>query len=303
MTRVADIAQHARVLDFIGSSQSRVNELQTQIGSGYKSLEFVGISREAERLVPLEATHTRTTQYVKNNESVERRLQTMETNISQIFDVMSGYKTLLVNALNAQNSADLNMTVRAQEMLNQISSLLNVAEDGRFLFAGTMTNVQPVDLTSLPPTYVIPTANGASSAYYQGNSQVLSVRAGDNFDVTYGITADALGFEQAIRALDVVVKGVPTDPATLNHALAIASDALNNVANIRTQIAAVATTLDEVNTKHDEFMLFTEQTIGEIENVDIAEAISLMNVATVTLEASFMVLSRLSQLSLLNFLR
>ena len=136
MTRVADIAQHARVLGFIDSSQSRVNELQTQIGSGYKSQEYMGISREAERLVSLEATHTRTTQYVKNNETVERRLQTMETNISQIFDVMTGYKTLLIDALNAQNSADLNMTVRAQEMLNQISSLLNVAEDGRFLFAG-----------------------------------------------------------------------------------------------------------------------------------------------------------------------
>ena len=303
MTRVADIAQHARVLGFIGSAQSRVNELQTQIGSGYKSQVYEGISRDAERLVSLEATHTRTTQYVKNNETVERRLQTMETNISHIFDVITGYKTLLIDALNAQNSAELNMTVRAQEMLNQISSLLNVSEDGRFLFAGSMTNVPPVDLTSLPPTYVIPTANGASSAYYQGNSQVLSVRAGDNFDVNYGIAADALGFEQAIRGLDVVIKGIPNDPATLNHALAIASDALDNVANLRTQIAAVATTLDQVNRKHDEFMLFTEQTIGEIENVDIAEAFSFMNVATVTLEASFMTLSRLSQLSLLNFLR
>ena len=101
----------------------------------------------------------------------------------------------------------------------------------------------------------------------------------------------------------MVVKGVPNDPTTLNHALAVATDALNNVANLRTQIGAVATTLDEVNRKHDEFMLFTEQTIGEIENVDIAEAISRMNVATVTLEASFMTLSRLSQLTLLNFLR
>ncbi len=303
MTRVADIAQHARVLGFIGSAQSRVNELQTQIGSGYKSQVYEGISRDAQRLVSLEATHTRTTQYVKNNETVERRLQTMETNISHIFDVITGYKTLLVDALNAQNSADLNMTVRAQEMLNQISSLLNVSEEGRFLFAGSMTNVPPVDPTSLPPTYVIPTANGASSAYYQGNSQVLSVRAGDNFDVNYGISADALGFEQAIRALDVVIKGIPNDPATLNHALAVASEALDNVANLRTQIAAVATTLDQVNRKHDEFMLFTEQTIGEIENVDVAEAFSLMNVATVTLEASFMTLSRLSQLSLLNFLR
>ncbi len=303
MTRVADIAQQARVLGFIGSAQSKVNELQTQIGSGRKSQEYMGISREAERLVSLEASHTRTTQYVENNQVIERRLRTMESNVAQIFDVMSSYKTLLVDALNAQNSADLNMNVRAQEMLNQISSLLNVEEDGRFLFAGTRTNVQPFRSTSLPTTYTIPTVNGASSGYFAGDNTVLSVRAGDNFDISYGVTADALGFEQAIRALDVIVKGVSTDPATLNHALGVASDALNNIANIRTQIGAVATTLGEVNRKHDDFLLFTEQTIGEIENVDIAEAISRMNVATITLEASFMTLSRLSQLTLLNFLR
>ena len=302
MTRIADIAQHARVLGFIASAQSKVTDLQTQIGSGHKSQEYKGIAREAERLVSLEASHTRTTQYIENNQVVQRRLRTMESNVAQIFDVMSSYKTLLVDALNAQNSADLNMTVRAQELLNQISSLLNVEEDGRFLFAGSRTNVQPVDSTKLPITYTIPTANGASAAYYVGNSTVFSVRAGDNFDVNYGVTADALGFEQAIRALDVVVKGVPTDPTTLNHALAVASDALNNIANVRTRIGAVATTLDEVNRKHDEFLLFTEQTIGQIENVDIAEAISRMNIATVTLEASFMTLSRLSQLTLLNFL-
>ena len=303
MTRVADIAQHTRVLGFISSAQNTVNELQTQIGSGRKSQDYQGISRSAERLVSLEATHTRTNQYVENNQAIQRRLQTMESNVTQIFDVMSGYKTLLVDALNAQNSADLNMTVRAQEMLNQISSLLNVEEDGRYLFAGSMTNAQPVDLTGLPATYVVPTANGASAGYYQGNSQVLSVRAGDNFDVSYGVTADALGFEQAVRALDVIVKGVPTDPTTLNHALAVVTDALDNIANSRTQIGAVATTLSELNRKHDEFMLFTEQTIGEIENVDIAEAVSLMNVATVSLEASFMTLSRLAQLTLMNFLR
>ncbi len=303
MTRVADFAQHGRVLGYIESAQSRVADLQTQIGSGHKSREYMGISRQAERLVSLEATHMRTAQYVENNEVVARRLRSMESNVAQIFEVMSGFKTLLVNALNAQNAGDLNMVVRAQEMLNQISSLLNVEEDGRFLFAGTRTNIEPVDLTSLPLTYVVPTVDGASSAYYQGDSQVLSVRAGDNFDVSYGITANALGFEQAIRALDVIVKGVSTDPATLNHALAVTSESLNNVANVRTQIGAVANTLDEVNRKHDEFMLFTEQTIGKIENIDIAETISHLNAATITLEASFMTLSRLSQLSLLNFLR
>ena len=303
MTRVADVAQNSRILGFIASTQSKVAVIQTQIGSGRKSQEYKGISRDAERLVSLEAVHLRTNQYVENNQNVERRLRTMESNVSQIFDVMSQYKTLLVDGLNAQNAADLNMTVRAQEMLNQIASLLNVEEEGRYLFAGSRTDTQPVDLTGLPPTYVIPTNDGDSAGYYQGNSQVLSVRAADSFDVNYGITADALGFEQAIRALHVVVTGVPTDPTTLNHALAVATDALTNIANTRTQIGAVRNTLDDLNEKHNEYLLFTEQTIGEIENVDLAEAVTRLNDASVALDASFLSVSKLSQLTLLNFLR
>ena len=238
MTRVADIAQHTRVQGFISSAQSRVNELQTQIGSGRKSQEYFGISRKAERLVSLEATHTRTTQYVKNNQTIERRLQTMESNISQIFDVMTGYKTLLVDALNAQNSADLNMPVRAQEMLNQISSLLNVEEDGRYLFAGSMTNVQPVDYTGLPPTYVVPTVNGASSGYYQGNSQVLAVRAGDNFDVDYGVTANELGFEQAMNALGANVISIQNAGWQQAKASVIASALISEHPNLKAILCA-----------------------------------------------------------------
>jgi flagellar hook-associated protein 3 FlgL len=52
----------------------------------------------------------------------------------------------------------------------------------------------------------------------------------------------------------------------------------------------------------DNLTLLTEETIGEIENVDVAEALTLLSQNTTTIEASYATLSRLNSLSLLEFI-
>lgn len=303
MDRVTNLAQHLRTSSLIQDTQGRILDLNTQIASGRTAQEYEGVARDAGRLLSLENFHGRVTQYVDNNNLIEGRLQTMEGNVAQIFDVMSDFKTLLVDALNSDNAADLNMTVQAQDAFNEVAALLNGQLDGRYLFAGSRTDTAPVDPTGLPLSYTVPTTNGASAGYYQGDTLNLQIRAADNFTVTYGVTADELGFEQAIRALDVVIKGAPTDRATLDHALAVTNEALDNIPDIRTAIGLSRETLSETNSKHSDFLLFTEQSIGEIENADIAEVVTKLNEAQTTLDASFLTLSRLNQNTLLNFLR
>ncbi|MFT5488072.1 MAG: flagellin-like hook-associated protein FlgL, partial [Alphaproteobacteria bacterium] len=51
------------------------------------------------------------------------------------------------------------------------------------------------------------------------------------------------------------------------------------------------------------FMLFASETIVDLENTDITFAITKLNETQTTLEASYMTLSRLGQISLLQFLR
>lgn len=303
MTRVANLAQHNQLTSLIFGTQSRMNEFNLQIASGKNSQDYKGISAESTRLVSLEVSHGRVTQFVKNNEDAERFLTTMETNVAQILDVMTGFKTLLVNALNADNAADLNMNQQARQMLEQVAGLLNEEEAGRFLFAGSMTNTQPVDLTALPVAYTIPTADGDSAAYYQGDTRQHVIRAAENFDITYGVHAGEQGFERAIRALDVVVKGAPTDRVMLEHALSVVNQTLEDIPDIRTRIGVSHNAISDTNVKHQEFLLFAEQTITEIENVDLAKAVTQLNAQQVSLDASFLTLARLGELSLMNFLR
>lgn len=304
MDRISNYSQNARSLSFVTQSQNRIADLQNQIASGVKSLNYTGVSRNAERLITLETSHARVSQYMDDNSLVEGRLNTMEMSVSQIFELMTEYKTTLIDGLNASNADDLNLRNRATQILNQVAALLNVEEDGRHLFAGTRTNTQPVNLTSLPATYTIPTSDGDSSNYFAGDNGKLTIRADDNFDMQYNVDASESAFEKVIRSLDIMIKAPMTnDRTTLNHVLGIVSNSIDGLADLRTGIGGTRKALDEVNARHRDFILFTEQSISEIQNVDIAETITQMTNAQVTLEASFMTISRLSQVTLLNFLR
>lgn len=303
MTRVANLAQHQRNLAHILNAQARLTTGQIQISSGKVSQQYSGVSRDARQLVNAEMALARTDQFITTNNTVDQRLQTMETNVSQIFDVLTEYKSLLVNGLNATNSADLALPTQAQAMLNQVAALLNVQADGRYLFAGSRTDTAPVVQAGLPGSYTIPTIDGDATGYYLGDTVQFSVRADESFDLQYGINASEQGFERVIRSLHMMVIGAPNDRPTMDDALKVVNQAIDSMADVRTRIGTVRSTLARINQMHGDFQLFTEKTISDIENVDITKTITTMAADQTAVEASFLTIARLAQLSLTNFLR
>ncbi len=147
-------------------------------------------------------------------------------------------------------------------MLDEITALLNVEDDGRFLFSGTLTDTRAVDQTGLPGSYTLPTSDGDASGYFAGNGTKLTLQADENFTVTYGVTADETGFEQAIRSMHMIVIGPPNDRSTLEDALLVVGNAIDSVSDIRTRIGASRSAIENVNTRLADFQLFSEKTIG-----------------------------------------
>jgi flagellar hook-associated protein 3 FlgL len=302
MTRVTDLAQFNTAMFYLNQTRTRISDEQSQVSSGVKSLTYAGLSPDVNRLVTLETAHSRVDQYVANNNLISSRLQTMEGNVSQLFDMATNLKTLLVNALNNNNASALNLSAQADTQLQQVASLLNAKLGGRYLFAGSRTDTQPVDLTQLPGSYTIPTVSGASSSYYQGDDFVFSLQADDSLTVNYGVTADEGGFEKLIRALDVVKKSPPTDTAALTHALDVVGQAITEIPDIRTGIGTAQSMIEQVNKRHSDFQLYSEKTIGDIQNVDAAELMTRLQGDSTSLQASYMAISTLSQMNLLKFL-
>ena len=129
------------------------------------------------------------------------------------------------------------------------------------------------------------------------------MQASDSLNVTYGATAGEGGFEELIRGLDIAIKSAPNDRATLQDALTAMNQAEQDIPGIRTRIGAAQSTLDSINRMHDDFTTYTQKSIGDIENVDVTEALTKIQNDFTGLQASYMTINNLAQLNLMNYLR
>ena len=321
MTRIATLPYQQLTLAHALNSQRQMLDLQLQVSSGKVARDYAGIAPDSQRLVSLESAHARAVQYLDNNALVTRRLETMETSISQIYDTASRFRTLLVNALNTNNAVDLSIASEAGNFKKEVANLLNVEVEGRYLFAGSRTDVKPVDLNGwTPPAMPLtPPLTPYASEYYKGDGVILAAEADTALSVNYGIAASESAFEYVLRAMHYVeLTGSAPDRATLETALALLNTALGtekpnaalgadpiarDLADLRTAVGTSRRSLDSATQRLQEFVLYTEQNIGDIENVDVAEAVTRLTAQQTQLEAAFMTISRLSQLSLLQYLR
>ena len=137
-----------------------------------------------------------------------------------------------------------------------------------------------------------------------GGATKLSARLDESFDLSYGVTADNAGYEQLIRALRLAADATlaPQDQNRLDEALRVVNDAIQAIPNITGQIGSARAVIESIGNKHTDFKQFADKAVGDLANVDVARAVTLLTQDQTTLEASYQVVARLSQLSLSNFL-
>jgi len=539
MPRVPTFAVHQLTLAQTLDTQSRLIESQIQVSSGKVARSYTGVALESRRLVNLENAISETNGFVDIIDRTSNRLQIMETNVASAFDVAADFRTLLVDATNADNASLVALNQRAKDFMVQLGGLLNVKDDNRHVFAGSRIDTPPVDLSILFNTNVplvktaeftgtatnsltgitsltgivsveadsgntddafqltynatnktfqmtnlngganttvslgnpllpgelrkldfnvggervvvtidesfdpltdittdtlsgivdtagfgvgafgtitvkstsgnvstidrniVETSGTAASAtltlnstdgdfvatgvdlsvsaslvpvtltnattgatvvldvnvttglndaavasnlteirlnnflenvaatngtinttearpgdpgydstkpsYYKGDYVSPTVRVDPSTTVDYGVNAAESGFEKLFRALFMAKNADTTsgsvDTATLESALGLVTQAIDEIPNIRTRIGSDRVVLDTMKSRHDEFILFANQSVGQIEDVDVASAITKISFEQTQLEASYLLSSRLAGLSIAQFLR
>jgi flagellar hook-associated protein 3 FlgL len=268
-------------------------------------------------LVTIRSELNRVDQFTRNIVNVNTRLELMEFTMNQVETVARDFRGQLNASLNG-NAADLlSLPETAAGLRDQVVDLLNTRDDTRYLFAGGKVDTRPVDLNN--GTYTAPSPPPFPAAtntdYYEGDNVAQQVRVDEGFVVDYGITADSAAFEKIIRSLDSIANTTFTQPITateqqvIKDAVTALSSALDNggadktVAELFADTALDRKLLDDVQDKHDNFIAFATNTIGEIENINTADAVATLNFEQVQLEATFTTLVRVQQLTLTNFLR
>lgn len=305
MTRVTDLSSQAGSLALLRRTQARIEQTTIQVSSGRVSETYSGIAKDTARVISLQSDQARMQQYASDNTLLSKRLARMETNVASTLDAAAGFRTQLVSAMNATNSNTSTIQATAAGALEAVAALLNEQLDGKALFAGSRTDQVPVDLAGLPANGVF--SGDAATAYYRGDGVVARATVADGQTLSYGVTADNAAFADLIQGLQMV-KTADTIAAdggagVLSAALDLVNKALAALPDVRSAIGNAQNVLDAATDRHKAFVTYATTAIGDVQNVDPAEALTQLNMDQAVLQASYSAIGRLSSLSIIDYLK
>jgi flagellar hook-associated protein 3 FlgL len=114
------------------SSTGRVADVGLALGG--RTAQSVTFSRDLDRLNVI----------VDSNGLVTARLASTQTSLGQLSGVAQTFLSALTTASSGDNSNSLTQST-GQTTLQQLTSILNTSVNGEYLFAGTNTDVKPIN--------------------------------------------------------------------------------------------------------------------------------------------------------------
>ncbi len=306
MFRVADYSQYQLTMSYTMRTQSSLAERQIEIASGKRAQQYSSIATDTSELVNIERSVARTEQFNRNIDQALTRLGIMESSVSIMVQRATEVLAIMSSAISGENINDVPLQEFAATFLAEAESLLNTQHEDRYLFAGSQTDAPAIDLTDVnyTPQAGLPGVFTADFDYYQGDTLVLSVRTDETFETDYGITADETAFEEMLRALSYMdYAGANLDGAVLQQAYTMMKNAVDGLSDIRGRIGASSKVLEAPSSGHDDYLTYSTNLVSTLEDIDVAEATTRLAQDEVQLQGSYLSLARLSDLSLLNYLR
>ena len=288
------------VLGAAKSVQKSEAQASMQESTGLVGTSFADYGSKSRQLLVLQNEQVQAQSWSDNITTASNRSQAAYSAIGNMIDLMTTLKTTISSAMSGTNTSTL--TATGQTTMEDLASEMNSQLDGRYLFAGSQSDQPAVDLTAYASTTASTTI--ADTSYYQGDDKQASVRISDTSSVTYGVTGDQTGMEQALRAAKLVAQATtsPIDTTTLSAAFDLATSAITNLSNLQAGVSVTSNRLDDAQQSQTSYISLLETATSNVKNVDSAEALAKVKELDTQLQASYSALSIVLKIRLTDYL-
>lgn len=292
-TRVGTLQSQSFILEQVNRGVAKYNDLTMQVTTGEKTQRFDGMPDDAAMTINLANNQDMLDQYEKSGNIVNSRLSGMGNSLDTILDVMTRFRAQLIQAMTAEQADEGRIDVVADGALKEIEGALNADLGGVYLFGGSKNDTPPVDLSD-------PIANN-DGTYYTGAAGEMQARLDGNTLMNYGATAERQGFKDVVRALQRVSSG-SASLSELETALDEMNTALTDITQLQAEIGHQMTVVESALARNDATKATVESQLGNLRDVDISAAMVQLTQRQTLLQASYSVVARSGQLTLMNFL-
>ena len=289
------------LLQNMNTSQNTINNDQIQISSGQQSQTFDGLQGSIEQFTSMNAQITRLTAFQQSNTNTIGQMQTTNTVVGQIVTLATNVKNLIASQMNG-TSSNASFQQQLQSESSSLASLLNSTYGQSFIFAGTNTSTPPV-ITPVPD----PAQEGVpDTKYYQGSHQDQTTRISDSQIISPNIRADNPAFQQLFAGISQALKatsGTTTDSTALKNSENLVDSGLNGAIAIQATVNANIVIVQQVNTQSQTLQTYFKGLVSNMSSSDVVALSAKVAQDTNTLQASYSTFARISQLSLVNYLK
>lgn len=314
--RVATNSQTNYMLTQIGKANANLQQTEMQVSSGKVADTYAGIGDKTAALEGARAAAQKSQAYQANTQLAVTQTDLQDTQLTTLSGLATQLKTAISNAVG--NSDGTNLLNTADGIFQQAASILNSTDSsGNYIYGGSVTDKPPFTATKLSDLVpASPTPLPAISTFFQNNQTKKSVQVGDGQTQTIGVLASDIGTTlmtslQSLYNLAVAPTGTDTysGQLTSTQTTNLTNQVLNTASTAATELnSTTALNGDTYNslkssvTSQETMNKLYTGFVSDIEDVDMAKALTNLSSNQTALQAVLTVTSKLNNLSLLNFL-
>ena len=293
-----------RATERMSNIQNRLATTQAQMAESKQILSPSDAPDQAAAIQRLKGEVQRQDSHMRTLDVAMRRYTAEETALGASNDILTRMKELGLQAANDTLAPDdrNGVAVELKALRNQLLSLGNTRDDtGNYLFSGTRVNT---------PAFA---EDASGQVVYQGDQTQTRIPAGEERTVQF-TRAGTDVFSRVVRdngesvgffnALDHMIEGVEgSNTDDIRQGISDLQQMHSNLTLSQVQNGSDQTVVQSQLDVLDETSLRFKSTLSEIEDLDYAAAVTRMNKEMMALEAAMGSFSKISGLSLFDYIR
>ena len=308
------------VNQFMRDTQNNLGNMQTiqkQLTSGKTVNKASDNPLKVSRIMQLNRDLKANEQYNKNIASTINYLDTADTALGQLNEVLKSINEKLIASGNASYSNEEREALRntINEQIGHMGQILNTNFDGKYIFGGTRTGDKPVEIVKdADGTNKLTIANvdDPNVKDQLDTKLVVEVSQGVTLEYTNSVTdlfsfTNSKGESKDIRdimdnIMTTLASGSADDLEKLTgECLTDIQDFQNHVLKTRSQVGAMQNRMEDAQSKNEDETYNMTEILSETEDIDFAETvINLMTLQSVY-QASLQISAKVLQPTLIDY--
>ncbi len=279
----------------LSKNTEKLMKTQTQISSGKQFIKAsedpVGMAKALDYRKTLDSVD----QYVRNVSHARSGLETGESTLADIGELLNRAKELALSQTTGTASPETRQIAagEAKQLRDQLIQLANTKQDDRYMFGGRKTDTPPYD--PLNPDLGF---QGDAGGFPVIVSAGVTMDAAVSGQQAFGSPADPV-----LVLTDLITGLEANDPSAISGQLDTLDQSLAQIVNVRADVGSKLNRLDATETHWDNFKTNIEQMLSNTEDLDLTQAVTDLTVQQSAFQASLASASKIIQPSLLDYLR